>query len=404
MGSSVDLHQVGTLIPRQDARIHQEAIADYLRRNSTNFPGAQPVSFARRHLLELQRNDYFLCEKTDGIRCLLYLTQLFIDGQPQEAQFLIDRKNDYYYIAQNYLHIPPKNKKGPDPPFDLHGWHTGTLLDGELVRQRWPDGRQQLTYLIFDCMLLDGESITEKRYDSRIGSLKQFVYEPWKAFARAWPEEAKVQPFQLGTKEWQVAYVADFMFDQIIPKLPHGNDGLIFTCKSTPYVSGTDQHILKWKPPHENTVDFRLQLGAFPTEHDADGTPFEDFDQKPEMELLVFHGGSTYKHFAMLHVTDEEWEGMKSMNQKLDWRIIECWRDNATGLWRPKIEEDGTPRFRDDKQHANHHTVVDSVIESIEDAVTEQDLLASKDKIRSAWKERERKAQEAKAAARPPPS
>jgi mRNA guanylyltransferase len=402
MGASVDLRQIGTLMQRQDVQYHKDAIADLLKRNNTNFPGAQPVSFARRHLLELQRNDYFLCEKTDGIRCLLYLTQIFQDPHnPIEAQFLIDRKNDYYYIAPGYLHIPLVNKRPNEPAFDIHSYHNGTLLDGELVRQRFPDGREQLTYLIFDCLALCGDSIIEKRYDSRIGSLKQFVYEPWKAFAQAWPDEAKVQPFQLGLKEWQVAYVADFMFDQIIPKLPHVNDGLIFTCKSTPYVTGTDQHILKWKPPHENTVDFRLQLGAFPKYTDGMGRAHEDYDQKPDMDLLVFHGGNNYKHFAALSVTQAEWTAMKGMGQKLDWRIIECYRDSTTGQWRPKIEGDGTPRFRDDKQHANHHTVVDSVIESIEDGVTEQDLFASKEKIRAAWKEREKKAREMKQGARP---
>ena len=94
---------------------------------------------------------------------------------------------------------------------------------------------------------------------------------------------------------------------EIIPQLPHINDGLIFTCRETAYVAGTDQHILKWKPPHENTIDFRLQLGSFPMEEDDEG-PYEDFDQKPEFELLVFHGNDGYRKFADLFLTNEEWE------------------------------------------------------------------------------------------------
>lgn len=38
---------------------------------------------------------YFLCEKTDGIRCLLYITT---GDSGEEIVYLIDRKNDYYYI------------------------------------------------------------------------------------------------------------------------------------------------------------------------------------------------------------------------------------------------------------------------------------------------------------------
>jgi mRNA guanylyltransferase len=400
MGSPINLADLERvqLLPNDHAHFHRETVADLLKRPNTKFPGAQPVSFARRHLQELQRKDYFLVEKTDGVRCLLFCHEV-PDGQGgmKETHMLIDRKNDYYAIEPGYLHLPRAvmDKNGPSG-YNIESWHVLTLLDGELVRQRFPDGREQLTYLMFDCLALDGDNITVKEYGSRIGRIDQFIIAPWRAFARDWPDEARVQPFQLALKKPHMPYATPDMFTNIIPKLPHGNDGLIFTCKETPYVSGTDPHILKWKPPHENTVDFRLQLGAFPTEIDEDGTSYEDFDQKPQIDLLVYHGNDkpSYRHFASLHLTDTEWNAMKSMQQAFDWRIIECYRDAQTGHWRPKVETDGTPRFRDDKDHANHVSVVDSVIESIEDAVSEEDLMSVCPKIRAAWKERERVAKE----------
>lgn len=40
--------------------------------------------------------------------------------------------------------------------------------------------------------------------------------------------------------------------------LLHENDGLIFTVDACPYYPGTCDEIIKWKPPHMNTVDFEL--------------------------------------------------------------------------------------------------------------------------------------------------
>jgi mRNA guanylyltransferase len=77
------------------ARSFRQEVAHLLHRNNPNFPGAQPVSFGRHHLDELCQQDYFLCEKTDGIRCLLYCTE---DDAGNEIHYLIDRKNDYYFL------------------------------------------------------------------------------------------------------------------------------------------------------------------------------------------------------------------------------------------------------------------------------------------------------------------
>jgi mRNA guanylyltransferase len=84
-----------------------------------------------------------------------------------------------------------------------------------------------------------------------------------------------------------------------------------------------------------------------------------------------------------MYFTDEDWEMFKSLNQQLDGRIIECYRDDH-GRWTFKREEDGTPRWRDDKKDANHISTVNKVLESIEDPVTEEDLLAAAGSIRSA--------------------
>ncbi|KAK5174617.1 Dcp1p-Dcp2p decapping enzyme complex alpha subunit [Saxophila tyrrhenica] len=391
-GAPVSLDSIATKIPQEDAHFHRETVADLLDRKQTNFPGAQPVSFARRHLTELRHTDYFMCEKTDGIRCLMFLTEITINHQPAEAQFLVDRRNDYYYVQTDSLHLPV-----PGP--DVSMYHRGTLLDGELVKQKLKNGFR-LAYLIFDILAIDGENVTQKGFDKRLARIQEHIAKPLKDFSRKYPDDVAAQPFQVAMKEMEFPYGTEMMFRDKIPNLPHGNDGLIFTSREDKYTFGTDPKILKWKPPHENTIDFRLVLGAFPMERDEEGE-YEDWDAMPDMELWVNHGdgqGKGYRFFDVLTVREAEWDALKKLGQQLDGRVIECYRDpdadRGVDVWRPKLD-DGVPRFRDDKKDANHISTVDSVLESIRDAVTEQDLKAEAHAIRTAYKERLKVRQEA---------
>lgn len=337
-------------------------------------PCASPV------VVLLTRLSYYLCEKTDGIRCLLYLTFSPDGDKSIETHMLIDRKNDYYEINNAHLHFPL-----PDQP--VESFHIETVLDGELVMDTLPNGEKRKTYLVFDCLAIDGKVLTKRTFDKRMGYLAESVIKPYHRLLEQYPQEKAEQPFIVMCKKQEKAYGIEMMFRDTLPNLPHGNDGLIFTCRTSPYVTGTDEHIMKWKPPHENTIDFRLQLGDFPMV-EQDGERFPDFDGCPTFTLLVYHGNNKNVVFAPLYVTDQEWECMKGMGQILDGRIIECYKDDE-GRWRMKRETDGTPRFRDDKTEANHISTVESVLESIEDAVTEQDLRDHAKAINVQWKRRE---------------
>ena len=374
----------GYLIPNDEAHALKAEVATLLERDNLRFPGAQPVSFAREHVAELQRQEYFMCEKTDGLRCLLML-HWFEDpsGAFVPATFLIDRKNNFYNIT------PPFGIPHYQHPNDPDKFLFGTLLDGELVHDQYPgEPTPRLNYYVFDILAVNNENVTSKTLDKRLGRLQEFVLKPYYSMLKKMygnnirPDDLK--PFALKDKKTYPAYSLSEMFNNVLPALKHGNDGLIFTCKSTRYQFGTDQHILKWKPPHENTIDFKLQIGDFPMNDPEDGEPgpVPDYDAMPaSFQLLVQHNQGKYQPFATLHVSPAEWQTLKGLDQRLDGRIIECYRTPA-GQWKYKAEGDGTPRWRDDKKDANHISTVNSVLASIEAPVTELDLLEIQENIK----------------------
>lgn len=104
----------------------------------TIFPGGQPVSFTTTHLREvLPYEDYYVCEKSDGIRYLLY----FCSPPGGPAAFLIDR--NYRVMDLGALELPRK---------DGSGIHDDTLLDGELLIDIYPDGKvsDEISLLIYN--------------------------------------------------------------------------------------------------------------------------------------------------------------------------------------------------------------------------------------------------------------
>ena len=219
----------GYQLSNDEAHDLRRGVADLLQRDNIRFPGAQPVSFARQHMAELQHREYFMCEKTDGLRCLLYLSY----GENPEtnafepATFLIDRKNSYYNVT------PPIRVPYHGAVFNGEAFLYGTILDGELVVDLYPDGSTKLVFYVFDCLCVDAENMTDKPLDKRLYALKEKVMKPWHTWLTQTKTLMPLEPFQVKEKEQQQSYHISYVFDQVMPKLKHGNDGLIFTCKGT---------------------------------------------------------------------------------------------------------------------------------------------------------------------------
>jgi len=348
-------------------RNHVAALCDL---NHDRFPGSQPVSFSTKDLERLENEDYWVCEKSDGIRVLLLvLTNLDTSDQ---MVFIVDRHNVYREISGLYF----PHHEHPERPL------RSTLIDAELVIDVDPRTKRETTRLLcFDCLIADNQNVMSKTLDKRYWRLKEVFFKPYAKMLRDHPHMAENLPFDIQVKEVNCSYSIDKVFLDI-NNLQHENDGLIYTSVSTPYIPGTDRTLLKWKPPSENSVDFKLVL-RFPPLAGSQTQP--DLHAKPVFALHVWCGTegakASYEHWDTMHVTDDEWESMKASAEQVDDRIVEvCW-DPVREYWRMM-------RFRDDKPQGNHRSVVENIMQSIADGVEKDALLARSATIKNLWKMR----------------
>ncbi|KAN0063855.1 Dcp1p-Dcp2p decapping enzyme complex alpha subunit [Thecaphora frezii] len=371
-------------------------VRDLCRLGHSRFPGAQPVSFDKNSIHLLTTEDYWVCEKSDGQRVLILIV-IPSKTNVQEV-FLIDRKNDYYQVPN--LFFPHHLPRHPDA-VKSGGMRKDTLMDGELVIDTDDDGRQKLVLLLFDLIVIDRELLAERPLSKRYGRLNTFIYPPYQKFLKQHPKLAAMQPFEVQVKKMDLSYGVGAVWNDVVPNLKHGNDGLIFTCLNSGYVMGTDPKILKWKPPSENSIDFKLSLRFPPDlERDPRGN-LPDLTSMPFFELRQYMGSSAsgeYEYFDELWVEPAEWATMVESGEQFDDRIVECvWETDpnpATELLREK-QVQLPPRWRlmrirDDKHHGNHCSIVEKILKSIRDGVEVDELLAAAPTIRAAWKSKQR--------------
>lgn len=73
--------------------------------------------------------------------------------------------------------------------------------------------------------------------------LKEWFYRPYARMIKDHPQMAAMQPFDIKVKDINFSYHVEKVFNMDIPNLMHGNDGLIYTCVTTPYTPGTDHNM-----------------------------------------------------------------------------------------------------------------------------------------------------------------
>lgn len=393
MFPSATLQKVGDKPGYAMTRTLREDAAQLLGRRSPQFPGSQPVTLCRKHFTTLMSRDYLVYEKTDGVRCLLYLAARSTAGPGGDTiydLYLIDRKNEYYRVKDGMITLPAAMRTS--------NLRHDSLLDGELVLQRRSADGDDLSYayVVFDCLAVDGQAVIGDSHEIRRRLLKTFMADVLQTDGEAeeayyCPERAS-EELQLQLKRPLPAHRAKVMLRRIIPQLRHGNDGLVFVRRHGRYVIGTDDSTFKWKPPGENTVDFRLQVCHSSDDPNASSGQLAPQDRRHgpyRFQLQTHLGEGMYQNYADLHLGPEDIDAMYAAvgAATAGQAVLECFLDTC-GRWRPKLEAGGSPRFRNDKMHGNHVSVLGEILQSIQDGVTEEALLSLTRPMRASWKSR----------------
>ena len=187
------------------------------------FPGSQPVSIERKHFNTLCSQPYVVCEKTDGIRCMLL------------AFMFEGRKTCVYLNRALEMFLCPLNFRKPV----YEG--NGTILEGELYED---------TFMIYDALVVSGKGVGHLDFLERLEHIENLM---------KMLTVLKYDPIKLQIKTFHVLTDFKKFMEEYLPTVSQEMDGLIFTPIKTWVKTGTHETMFKWKPRDKNTIDFQMK-------------------------------------------------------------------------------------------------------------------------------------------------
>lgn len=228
-----------------------------------------------------------------------------------------------------------------------------TLIDMEECVQA--DGSRH--WLFFDTVRVCGNHVMKREYIFRAMAAARIVAQVNQPMKR-WSPPYAIFPTQWSTWTPQYQVVAKPIFylkdmQRALEWFPMKQDGLVFTPIARPCWRRTK--VYKWKPPHEQTVDFMLRYQvpfiATITDEAEDGNPYECM--RGPWQLLC----SNDKPFASIPGDEKRYESNI---------VYECgWQGNR---WVPLYP-------RPDKEHGNSEYVTRQTIQSIREQLSVKEIL-----------------------------
>ncbi|KAK2964156.1 putative mRNA-capping enzyme subunit alpha [Blattamonas nauphoetae] len=227
--------------------------------DKSGYPGNNPVSLDHRNIQRFDSLLYFVAEKTNGVRYLMF------KPENSDQVFLLGRNDE---VIQVNLKIPSKHTIHAPLTPERSG---AVLIDGELILDFTnKDSKSETsplvpTFYAFDMMITEGKSIADLPFDKRLYHLSLWIKQynevgkhntPIIHPQNVLPIPKDMESFKVVMKKWHGFDKSERIWRER-DELLHSTDGLIFTPVTLGYkLKFTFDDLLKWKPPELNTVDF----------------------------------------------------------------------------------------------------------------------------------------------------
>lgn len=316
----------------------------------TDFIGSHPVALSHENMHLLLEDDYLVCEKTDGIRLMMLIFNGLI--------YFYDRKNRFY-LTDLAFNTP-----------------CSFLFDGELYLEE-----KKYVYSMFDTLLYDSKPRIALNLNKRLWYSFEFENIVRRGFIKR-RNGSLLESFYINAKNMFKSYAFVSILNGI-KDLKHENDGLIFTPVSEPYVLNSRSKILKWKPPHLNTVDFLIRPTPSPGIYDLYCTV-----ASYQVYIIERHRSHDTIAWFDFFFVDE-----KDQLVNLDGKVGEFAFDESKevlDLDSLTVKRGGwiLHRIRTDKDTANNIKIVLDTLDSVENSLSFNDLTSYQDKIMENFKKR----------------
>lgn len=214
------------LFVKRNDPLYKSAIyyMEYIWGTKGIFPGSQPVSIERKHFDILRSQPYVVCEKTDGVRCMLIA--FMYEGK--KTCICVNRALDMFVCPLNFRK-------------SVYG-HYGTIIEGELYNDD--------TIMIYDVIAANGIYVGHLDFLARLEHAEKLL--KLLTVLKYDCVTLKIKTFHL---------LSDFktFMNDYLPTVTQDMDGIVITPVNTPVKSGTHETMFKWKPRVKNTIDFQMK-------------------------------------------------------------------------------------------------------------------------------------------------